>query len=345
VYWSLLITSLGFGAVLTVRELRRVSLGIDWHKCLAIVNFGLPFVPTGLLFFCLLNADRFFLLRSLGASEVGVYALGAKLAGCVTLVSTAPLFKVWTASMYIALARPGGSRQGGQMLQYMLVAYCFCGLGLCLFQKEVLSLLSTSAYSRAALVIAPLVAANGFMFAATFMECAFYVQRRTILKPLTALVGTIATVTLYATMIPTWGLAGAAYATLLGYATMAGITYVTAQRILHIRYNKVALLKLAAITVACYLPSTSLGLGVWQAAAKLGLLAVWIVAIRWTDIVTSQDLQRIIVVRVRRAKAIATQHGRRSASQRPQATSTPSQSSIIGRPDEHVGIPSPRQHY
>ena len=80
VYWSLLITSLGFGVVLTIRELRRGSLRIDWKKCLAIVNFGLPFVPTGLLFFFLLNADRFFLLRSLGASEVGLYALGAKLA-------------------------------------------------------------------------------------------------------------------------------------------------------------------------------------------------------------------------------------------------------------------------
>ena len=155
VYWSMLITSVGFGVVLMGRELRRGSLSVDWQKCLAITRFSLPFIPTSMLGFLILNADRFFLLSTAGPAAVGIYSLGAKLAGAVAIVSTTPLFKVWSARMYAALEQPGGSHYGGRMLNQMLLTYSFVGVGLCLFHREVLTLLSGDEYAGAGSVIAP----------------------------------------------------------------------------------------------------------------------------------------------------------------------------------------------
>ena len=168
---------------------------------------------------------------------------------------------------------------GGRMLSQMLLAYSFAGMVLCLFHQELLTVLSNDNYKGAGSVIAPLVLANGFMFASTFMECAFYVRHRTILKPFTALVGTIVTIVLYAVLIPRYSILGAAYATLLGYATMAVVTYSVAQRTLYIKYKVWAIVQLIAISVACYLPSTYCEVGPWQSSAKLGLLLVWMSAV------------------------------------------------------------------
>jgi O-antigen/teichoic acid export membrane protein len=289
VYWSMLITFVGFGLVLMARELRRGSLSVDWRKCLAMTRFSLPFVPTGVLFFLLYNGDRFFLLGTAGTAAVGIYSLGAKLAGGVAIVSTTPLFKVWSARMYVALERPGGSRYGGRMLSQMLLAYSFVGLGLCLFHREMLAILSHGNYAGAGSVIAPLVLANGFLFAATFMECAFYVRHRTILKPFTAVVGTAVTIALYAILIPRYSILGAAYATLLGYAAMALVTYFVAQRVLQIQYEIGAIIKLIAISVLCYLPATYLELGLWQMSAKFGLFVVWILAVWLSGILRLED--------------------------------------------------------
>jgi len=167
--------------------------------------------------------------------------------------------------------------------------YSVVGMGLCLFHQEVLAVLSRDSYAGAGSVIAPLVLANGFMFISTFMECVFYVRHRTILKPVTAAVGTTVTIVLYALLIPRYSILGAAYATLFGYAAMALVTYVVAQRVLHIKYEAWAIVKLAAISVLCYLPATYLELGLWQTSAKFGLFVVWILAVWLSGILRLED--------------------------------------------------------
>ena len=292
VYWSMIITFLCFGLVLTGRELNRGSLAVDWHKCISITRFSLPFVPTGVLMFLLYNGDRFFLLGTAGTAAVGIYSLGAKLAGAVAIVSTTPLFKVWSARMYVALEKPGGPQYGGRMLNQMLFAYSLVGMALCLFHREVLAVLGNKGYEGAGSVIAPLVLANGFMFASTFMECVFYVRRRTILKPLTAMVGTALTLGLYALLIPRYSILGAAYATLLGYAAMAVVKYVVAQQVLRIQYKVWAIMRIVALSISCYLPAAYLQIGLWQFAVKCGLLMVWIVAVWSWEVVDPKDFIR-----------------------------------------------------
>jgi O-antigen/teichoic acid export membrane protein len=279
IYWSILITSVGFGSALTIRELRLGSVRVDWQRCKEMALFSVPFLPTGLMGFVMSTSDRFFLLTSVDIAAVGIYALGAKIAAAVGMFTTTPLFQVWTARMYTELKRPGGSEYGGRMLTHMLVAYGLGGMGICLFHQEALSLMNSSKFVGAGSIIAPLVLANGFFFMSNFMECAFYVQRRTSLKPVTALVSTSVTLALYALLIPRYGIQGAAYGTLLGCAAKVGVTYVIAQRVLHIHYDLGAIVTLLAISVICYVPTADWEMAPQTFLAKCGIMMAWMAAI------------------------------------------------------------------
>ena len=107
--WGILIASaivsVTFGGALTFRECLRSSFRPDLGKLREVAAFALPFVPTGICFFVLNNGDRFFLLRHSGPEEVGLYALGAKLAAVVVL-AIEPLGRVWSSEMYRAFERP-----------------------------------------------------------------------------------------------------------------------------------------------------------------------------------------------------------------------------------------------
>ncbi len=299
VYYALCIVFLGFGVTLTIREIRRGSARIDRKMALEIARFGLPFIPTGMLGFVLYNSDRFFLVGAAGTAALGVYALGHRLAGAIGVVSTAPLFKVWTAKMYGVFEQAHARFVVGRMFTRIMTVYSAAGVLLCLFHPEVLALLSSDAYQGAGAVIAPLVLANGFMFAYTFFEGVFYAFHRTRYKPVTAAVGAGAMLGACALLIPRYSILGAAYALLVGYFAMALVTYLVAQRVFSVKYEFGRLGMLLCISVACYLPSTGMELGLRGFLAKILLFLLW-ASVVWFGRILHSDDKVIALSAVRR---------------------------------------------
>ncbi len=294
VYWSLLIVFIGFGGGLMIRELRKGSLRIDWKQCREVTRFSLPFLPTGLIFIFFHNSDRFFLVGTAGTAALGIYALGYKLASAVGMVSSTPLFKVWSARMYATFEQPDAPAVAGRMLSRMLTAYAAVGLGLCLFHRELLAAMSSAAYGGAGAVIAPIVLANAFLFANNYFEGVYYVFRKTKYKPLTAFVGTVTILCLYATLIPRYSILGAAYGTLLGYMALAATTFVVAQRVFYVHYEIGHLSLLGAVSIGCYLPSIHLELGLLPFLARAALFLLWCVLVWGLGIVQQADKGRIL---------------------------------------------------
>ncbi|MGA2030670.1 MAG: oligosaccharide flippase family protein [Thermoguttaceae bacterium] len=293
VYGSLLISFVTFGAVLTGRELKRGPMTIDWNKCREIVRFSLPFVPTGICYVIYYNSDRFFLVRTAGTAALGVYALGCKIAAVAGIITWQPLFKVWSARMYETFAKPDAARVAGRMLTRMLTVYALVATGLCLFHREALRLLSSAAYAGAGSVIAPILLAGGCMFAATFMEGVFYVWRKTYLKPRMAVVSMTIILGLYAVLVPRYSILGAAYGTMLGYAAMALVTYVVAQRVFAVDYEWRKVFVLVGLSSAANYGGSLLELGTGPFLLKCLLMLAWLTAICLTGVVSREE--RLVV--------------------------------------------------
>jgi O-antigen/teichoic acid export membrane protein len=283
------LTGAAYGIGLSLRELSR---GRDRPRAAhvwAMVRFALPFVPGGLCFFLLHHGDRFFLLRWGGPEEVGLYALGYKLALAVGMFSLSPLYMVWSTRMYGVARQADAPEVFGRAFTRILAAFLAVGLVLCVFQDEVVRLIAGPAYANATRVVPLVVLACFFQAAASLMDAAFYVRRWTGLKLAITLAATAVMLALYFLLIPPYGSLGAALATLGGFAFLAVCTWWVTQRIFPVRYEWPRLAALMALTVGLCLASRALHVGGWGLAAKVGLVLCWPLAVWYTGIASPDE--------------------------------------------------------
>jgi O-antigen/teichoic acid export membrane protein len=232
-----LLTTAGYGVLLTLTELRKGAVLPRWQTLRDFFLFALPFLPGGLCFFVMQHGDRFILYHFTSLHEVGTYSLGYKLALAVSTFSLAPLYMVWSARMYNAAEKPGAPIVFGQVFTRVLAAFVFVGLGLSIYQDEIVQLIAGPLYAKASWIIAPVVLAGYFQTAAALMDAAFYIRRRTALKLRLTLEATAVMLGLYAALIPPLAGIGAALATLGGFAYLAVRTWQRSQRVFPVRYE------------------------------------------------------------------------------------------------------------
>ncbi len=270
------LTAAVYGFGLSGRELMRGGALPNAAQLRALLRFALPFVPGGLCFFLLHHGDRFFLLYyHQTAEEVGRYALGYKLGMAVTTFSLTPLYMVWSARMYGVARLSEAPEIFGRVFTRILAAYLFVGLGLCLFQDEVVTAVAAPEYAWAARVVPLIVLACFCQSAASLMDAAFYIRRRTGLKLGITLSATVVMLVLYVLLIRPYGGLGAALATLGGFAFLAVCTCGVTQRIFPVHYEWTRLLAVSALTATLWLVSRALPPGSWMVPAKLTLWLAW----------------------------------------------------------------------
>ena len=286
-----LVRALLFAAILFRRECR---IGLAWPQRAILremLAFAWPFLPTGLGFFILNSADRYFLLPFAGDGEIGSYGLAYKLAGLVGLVSITPLYRVWSARMYAAAETPDAAVVFGRVTTWLLTGYLFVGLGLSLLEVEVVMVYAGPAFvgGSALPIMAVIILANGLQAASTLLEGPLYVRRQTRWKVWITMASTTVMLTLYALLIPNFGPWGAAVATLFGFAFHAAITYAVAQRVLPVRHELGRLAALLASAVAVWLVGYGLGAGLWLAPLKVGLWLLWPVLLWTTGLIRADE--------------------------------------------------------
>jgi O-antigen/teichoic acid export membrane protein len=270
-----IVTSLLFAVVLNLREFWHNAFRPELGQLWELARFALPFVPGGLCLFVLNSGDRFFLVKAAGAEELGIYALGCKLAMAVGIFSFMPLFKVWSARMYDAFALPNAARVVGQAFTRILGAYLLVGLALCLFAKDAIVLLATPAYIPAAVLVGPLCLGSFFASAANLADGVFYAHRRTGLKPWIALASMLVMCALYAWLIPAYGAMGAAAAVALGFFFHATATWAVSQRVFRVQYEYSRLAGMLFTAAAIVVLAGRLNLGMLTIPAKVILWIAW----------------------------------------------------------------------
>jgi O-antigen/teichoic acid export membrane protein len=268
-------TGFVFGLALSARELSRgIALPSTMH-IMGLLSFALPLMPGGLCYFVMNHGDRFFLLHFGPPEEVGIYALGYKLAMTVSIFSLSPLYMVWSARMYAAARLPDAPVVFGQMFTRILAVYLLAGLGVCLFGDEAIAILGGARYARASVIIPPVLLGCMCQGAVSLMDAGLYVLHRPGLKLAITLSGTVVMVFFYAVLIPPLGSMGAALATLAGFAFLAGCTWMVTQRVFPVRYEYGRLLLLLVLAVFLWLSSQALRESAWDLYAKV---ALWLLA-------------------------------------------------------------------
>ncbi len=231
-----LIGSAFFALILLTYTLSKTGLRFDINLFKKMLSFGLPFIPGGLFLFVLNNGDRFFIQTMLDSSILGIYSLGYKIGTLVMIFVLGPFLKVWGPYLFELDRDSEAHKSFSKFFLYLTLAYCIAALALAVFSKEILRLLSDKSYWEGYKVVPYILVAYLFWAMAAFFDSGFYITRKTFYKPFIMGTATILIFILYWILIPTYGLLGGAYATVLGFGAFSLMTFFVSNRIYPVRY-------------------------------------------------------------------------------------------------------------
>jgi O-antigen/teichoic acid export membrane protein len=240
------IFALAIGGPVLWRSARKLDLGISWQ----IVKFSWSFTFLGFMSFVINSGDRLVLNRYFGAAEVGLYSAGYKIAQVLSTFVFSPTIRAWTAKMVEVLRQPEGVRFLARLTTYALLLYSALGLIMSVYSREIVSVIMDRRYFACYTIIPIVILAYAGAGLQMFMDSVFYYTKKTYLKMWHG-VSTAFCLVLYFLLIPSYGMMGAAWATLATYAFLVVLTWYLGNRVLPAPYEfgKMAKILLSAVVV------------------------------------------------------------------------------------------------
>ena len=217
---------------------RRVHLGLEFDGELfrRMLAFGWPFVPSAVAFAAIDFSDRFFIGQLKGQDDVGVYALGVRIAAVLVFFFWA--FRLaWPAFAYSIRDDEEARRTYGYVLTYVVAAGVWVATGLSLLAPWLVELIGGARFAEARHVVAPLCFAAVAFGAYVVVVISIGRARRMASNFVITGVAALLNILLNIALIPPYGIRGAAFATLAAYLAMfAGMAW-KAQRVFPVPYQ------------------------------------------------------------------------------------------------------------
>jgi O-antigen/teichoic acid export membrane protein len=298
ILWSSVIVY-GIQAVgLSLWVLRSVGIGFSGQILRQMTAFGLPLIFSNVAMFALNFSDRFFLQRLRSLEVVGLYAVGYKLAFMINYMLVQPFYAMWQARMYSIYEHAEHAKIFRLIFVFYSLGLTYAALGIAVFSPEVVRVMADPKFAAGQDVV-PVVA-----FAYVFYGIGSYVQLGMFLANKTKAIGAVSSVAavfnlaLNYVLVGKWGMIGAAWATLLGFAAIAAGSYWFSQRVLPLDLGLPRVAMAMLLAVVFYLGSavlvssqTSMLVAV---AIKAALLLVFPAVVWNTAVLTASEKDTLL---------------------------------------------------
>ena len=198
--------------------------GFSWSMLSRAAAFGLPKVPHGLAHQVLNLSDRklieiFSTLAASGLYHIG-YVMGT---GVKFFLSAFEL--AWSPFVYAQLEKPDAPRILARIATYAFAALCGFGLLNAIFGRELLFLMAEPKFHAAHTVIPIVVLAYVIQGVFALTSIGIGISKKTRYFPMITITAAALNVVLNLFWIPRFGILGAAWSTVAGYALMAGLGF------------------------------------------------------------------------------------------------------------------------
>ena len=255
--------------------------GIDLRTLKRMLAYSIPLVPSSLAMFVLNFGDRYFLRAHCGLSILGVYALGYKLCLVMPALVMEPLGLAWSAVVFEVANRKDAGRVYARYFNGYMFCVAFFSVGLAALSRDVIGVMADPGYGSAWKIVPVVILAFTAWASVNVFEIGALVEKKTWLRTISGVSAAVAALLGYAVLIPRWGAMGAAWATVIGFSTMAVSSYVLSARVHPIPYDLRRAALLISISVVVYGASTLVpGVGVVSALGR-GLVVAALPALLW----------------------------------------------------------------
>jgi len=270
-----------------------------------LLGYGLPFIPTGMAGFVLNLSDRFFLKHFATLDDVGLYALASRFGEGTWLLSSA-FTMAWPAFAFEHSRSAEGPQLLGRVSTYYLAGMGFVWLGTSIFAKEAIMLMASSDFHQAYTVV-PLLALGATLHGVVIVgSVGVGIKKQTIYLPVIVGLSALVNLALNYLWVPTYGMMGAAYATVVSFLIQCLLAVSISQKLYFVAYEYRRVLCIIGVSGSIFLGSTwivngSLGLMIAQKALLLCLYPVVLVVCGFL----ANDERRFIEARLGDLKRLA----------------------------------------
>ncbi|HUG53693.1 MAG TPA: lipopolysaccharide biosynthesis protein [Vicinamibacteria bacterium] len=253
ILWSDLLATTVFALSLLPVLVRHARPAFDRAALKEVLAFGLPKVPHGFLVQVLNVADRWILDLFVPRAAVGLYQTGYTFGAGVKFALSA-FEPAWAPFVYAQARREGAPVTLGRVATWAFAAFVWVALAVGVLGRELLVLMTPNNPAfRAAAPVIPVVAL-AYLFHGLFLltSVGIGIEKRARYYPMVTAAAAAVNLVLNFTLIPRFGIMGAAWATVAAYAVMAVLGGVFSHRLYPIpfEWGRMGLVALAALATA-----------------------------------------------------------------------------------------------
>lgn len=187
----------------------------EWSK--KLLSYGYPLVFAALAQFVLNFSDRFFLVRNSGMDALGIYSIAYRMGMLVTVVFSIVGQSWWPAVFRMAKEPDAVEKLRSSNAIMSLLSASAC-VGVILFAKPLIDVMTTPEFSSACLLVPPIAAAYWiFCLVNGPLSVALKIRNKTGMFAVINIISALFCLVLSFILIPKYGVWGAAYVTLLSF--------------------------------------------------------------------------------------------------------------------------------
>jgi O-antigen/teichoic acid export membrane protein len=264
------------GLILSSRDLR---VDFSWQTTRNLLVYGSPLIVSGISSFILGQVDRYFLKIYSTMEQVGLYSLSYQIGMIINELIVQPFQLIWLPMVFESERQHNNQEFFSGALTYFCLFTSWIALGLSLFSKELLELVSAPAYHEAYRLV-PWIAYTYILYGGYMViNIGIYLKNKTHYTIWIVGSAAVSNILLNFLLIPQLSSLGAAIATFISYIILFGISRYINSRLLNIHYQWRRLIKLLVINIVLvvmgniYSPA-NLGLALLYKAG-LSVLVFW----------------------------------------------------------------------
>jgi O-antigen/teichoic acid export membrane protein len=257
IFLSGLISSAATVLLLLPTILPRLTLAWSARLYKALLAFGLPYIPAGLATMMIQVIDRPILEALSGKAAVGIYQANYRLGIFMMLIVSMYDF-AWRPFFLSHAGDPDAKQLFARIMTYFVLLMTSVFLVLSFFLGEFVRLplfwghpLIASPYWGGLSIVPVVLLAYLFLGVYNNLVAGIYIEKKTQRLPAITFVGAAINIVANYLLIPSFGIMGAAVATLLSYLTMALVLYRVVQGFYRVPYElgRIGRIAIAAASV------------------------------------------------------------------------------------------------
>ncbi len=284
---------------------KECGVHFDKNKMKEIVRYSSPFLFTAVISVLLSNLDKIMLRMYFSLGAVGIYALAMKFSALLGDLFLEPFNRSFGAYRFSIMHNSNVKETLVKIYTYVMVGVFFMTLGISVYSKEIIKLMTDPPFWPAYLLV-PFLTLSGALGASNYMfQTGMLYTKKTKYMIHTSTASAALNVGLYFLLIPRFGMNGAVATMLVKGVIDTALMYFVAQRLYPIPYDLRTVFKMLGITLsfilfAIWLPH----MHVFFSLSVMTLLVLaFPMALYLTGCITHSDVGRILdFLREQRAK-------------------------------------------